>query len=54
MNNNNIQLDDDIYTVYSKDGIELENRHITQNGNDIDTEDRVQVGLELLDKYMNI
>ena len=32
---------------------EIEIRHIAQNENKIDVEDRVTIGLHLLDKYMN-
>ena len=49
-----LTLDEDTYTVYNESGEEIENRPIIQDENGIDTEDRVLVGLGLLNKYMNI
>ena len=48
-----LTLDNDTYTIYNENDEEIENRHIAQNENKIDVEDRVIIGLHLLDKYMN-
>ena len=48
-----LTLDENIYTVYDENNEEIESRPICQNENGIDMEDRVLVGLQLLNKYMN-
>ena len=49
-----LTLDENIYTVCKEDGEIVESRSIVQNERDFDIEDRILVGLELLNKYMNI
>lgn len=49
-----LTLDEDTYTVYNEGGEEIDTRPIKQDEKGIDTEDRVLVGLGLLNKYMNI
>ena len=49
-----LTLDEDSYTVYNESGEAIETRPIKQDEKGIDTEDRVLVGLDLLNKYMNI
>ncbi len=49
-----ITLDDNVYSVYSEEGKEIETRSIAQNENGIDLEDRILVGLQLLNKYMSL
>lgn len=49
-----LTLDDDIYSICRNNGEMIESRRIAQNENGIDTEDRILVGLQLLNKYMNL
>ena len=49
-----LTLDDNIYTIYDENNEEIESRQIAQNGKGLDIEDRVLVGLQLLNKYMNL
>ena len=46
-----LTLDEDIYTVYKESGEKVDSRKIEQKDG-IDIEDRVEVGLQLLKKYM--
>ena len=52
--NLNLSLDENVYTVCNESGEEIETRPIKQNEEGFDIEDRVLVGLGLLNKYMNI
>lgn len=56
MNNQNLYLtlDDDVYSICRDNGEIIESRQIAQNENGIDIEDRVLVGLQLLNKYMDL
>ena len=47
-----LALDDNVYTIYDENNEEVETRSIIQNEKGLDTEDRVQVGLQLLNKHM--
>lgn len=48
-----LTLVDNTYSIFTDEENQLiESRAIVQNGNGIDTEDRVEVGLSLLDKYL--
>jgi hypothetical protein len=48
-----LTLVDNVYRVYNDEEDQLiDSRIIVQNDNGIDTEDRVEVGLSLLDKYL--
>ncbi len=49
-----LTLDDNIYTVSNENNEEIESRTIAQNEKGLDIEDRVLVGLQLLNKYMNL
>lgn len=49
-----LTLDENIYTVCREDGEIVESRPIAQNEKEFDIEDRILVGLELLNKYMSI
>lgn len=49
-----LTLDENIYTVCREDGEIVESRQLVQNEKDLDIEDRILVGLELLNKYMSI
>ena len=49
-----LTLDENIYTVCREDGEIVESRPIAQNEKEFDVEDRILVGLELLNKYMSI
>ena len=46
-----LTLEDDVYEVREKDGNLLESRKIQQNEQGIDIEDRVEVGIKLVEKY---
>lgn len=48
-----LTLDDDIYSICGENDEVIESRIISQNENGIDKEDRILVGLQLLNKYMN-
>ena len=52
--NLNLSLDENVYTICNESGEEIETRPIKQNEEGIDIEDRVLVGLGLLNKYMNM
>ena len=56
MNKQNLYLtlDDDVYSICKDNGEIIESRQIAQNENGIDIEDRVLVGLQLLNKYMDL
>ena len=47
-----LTLDDNVFTIYDENNEEIESRPINQNDNGVDVEDRVLVGLQLLNKYM--
>lgn len=47
-------LDDNVYSIRDEEEKEIESRHILQNENGIDIEDRVLVGLQLLNKYLHL
>lgn len=49
-----LTLDENIYTIFREDGEIVESRPIVQNEKEFDIEDRILVGLELLNKYMSI
>ena len=49
-----LTLDDDIYSICGENDEVIESRIISQNENGIDKEDRILVGLQLLNKYMNL
>lgn len=49
-----LTLDDNIYSVCKEDGESIETRPVGQDEDGMDTEDRVLVGLGLLNKYMNL
>lgn len=49
-----LTLDDDVYSIYNEDGDKIDTRSIIQNENGIDIEDRVLVGLQLLNKYLHL